>query len=484
MKLQVPALFKQQCYLAGRWQSALNHSTYEVLNPLDNRPLGSVPNMGSEETKIAIDAAHTTFKTWKQTGAAERAALLRRWYELIIEHIDDLATIITSELGKPFQEAKGEVKYAASFIEWYAEEARRAYGEVIPSHCANARIITTKEPIGVVAAITPWNFPIAMITRKCAPAFAAGCTVVLKPAPETPFTALALATLAQQAGFPDGVLSVVTGDAIAIGKTLSENKKVRKISFTGSTRVGKILMQQASSSIKKLSLELGGNAPFIVFDDADIDAAVDGLMLAKFRNAGQTCVCANRIYVHDAIYDAFAARLIDKVSQLKVGDGFDPETDIGPLINQAASDKVHQHIQDAVNKGAQIRYGHAPEQVNSNFVIPHVLTEVTDDMLVASEETFGPVAPLFRFTDEQSVIDRANASDLGLSAYLYSTSHARIWRVSEALEAGIVGVNEGMISTPVAPFGGVKQSGLGREGSRLGLDEFMEVKYILMGGLS
>jgi len=484
MNLNNPDLFKQQCYIAGQWIDSPTHQVTEVLNPLDDSIIGYVPNLGKKEAKQAIKAAHTAFKLWKQTTAETRAQLLRRWHALIMAHIDDLATIITTELGKPLEEAKGEVKYAASFVEWFAEEARRAYGEIIPTHLASSRVVTIREPIGVVAAITPWNFPIAMITRKCAPAFAAGCTVVLKPAPDTPFTALALAYLAQEAGIPDGVLSVITGDAIEIGQELSQNKLVRKISFTGSTKVGKILMQQAASSVKKLALELGGNAPFIVFEDANIDAAVEGVLAAKFRNAGQTCVCANRIYVHDSIYEHFAYQLVSKVAQLKVGSGFDPSTNIGPLINRSAVAKVNRHINDAVNKGAHILYGHPFEQANSNFVIPHVLTEVTDDMLIANEETFGPVAPLFRFVNEHEVVDRANDSNFGLSAYIYTTSYARVWRVSEALETGMVGVNEGLISTPIAPFGGVKESGLGREGSHLGLEEFMEVKYILMGGLN
>ncbi|MGP8305909.1 NAD-dependent succinate-semialdehyde dehydrogenase [Vibrio sp. YIC-376] len=484
MKLSNPTLFKQQCLINGEWLSAESNETSNVLNPFDNTIIGAVPNMGRRETAQAVQAAHCAFDSWKKTLSAERALLLKKWHELILANIDDLATIITTELGKPFEEAKGEVMYAASFVEWFAEEAKRAYGEIIPTHRSDSRIVTTQEPIGVVAAITPWNFPIAMITRKCAPAFAAGCTVVLKPAPETPYSALAIAELAKQAGFPDGVLSVVTGDAIEIGKELTENKRVRKVSFTGSTRVGKILMQQSAASIKKLSLELGGNAPFIVFDDADLDAAVEGAMIAKFRNAGQTCVCANRIYVQDTVYDLFAKKLIERVSKLRVGNGFDSETNIGPLINQTAVDKVKHHIRDAVSKGAEVGFGSDGHSLGNNFVIPHVLLNVTDEMLVSREETFGPVAPLFRFESEDDVISRANDTDFGLSAYLYTQSHSRVWRVSEALEAGIVGVNQGLISTPVAPFGGVKESGLGREGSHMGLSEFMEVKYILMGGLN
>ncbi len=427
-----------------------------------------------------IVGADKAFQQFKALTAQERANLLHRWHQLILEHSDELAHIMTLEQGKPLAEAKGEVLYAASFIEWFAEEARRAYGTLVPSHKANAKILVTKEPIGVVAAITPWNFPAAMITRKCGPAFAAGCPVILKPAPDTPFTALALAVLAEKAGFPAGVFNVITGDAVAIGGELTSNKRVRKLSFTGSTPVGKLLMRQSADNIKKLSLELGGNAPFIVFEDADLDAAVEGAMIAKFRNAGQTCVCANRLYVQRSVYTEFCEKLVAKVSALNVGNGFDQGVHIGPLINDAAVAKVVQHVEDAQSKGAQIECGQLPT-AGSRLVQPLVLSGVTDEMLVAQEETFGPMAPLFVFDREEEVLARANNTDFGLAAYFYTQSLSRAWRVSEALEAGIVGINEGLISTTVAPFGGVKESGLGREGSFLGMDDYMESKYILMG---
>lgn len=411
-----------------------------------------------------------------------RSVILRRWYALMMEHIDDLATIMTTEQGKPFAEAKGEITYAASFVEWFAEEAKRAYGEVIPSHKTDARILASREPIGVVGAITPWNFPAAMITRKCAPAFAAGCGVVLKPAPDTPLCALALAVLAEEAGIPAGLFNVVTGDAQAIGGALTDSKTVKKISFTGSTAVGKLLMAQSAATVKKLSLELGGNAPFIVCDDADLDAAIEGIMIAKFRNAGQTCVCANRIYVHDAVYDAFTEKLVARVQALKVGDGFAPEVQIGPLINAAAVAKVQSHIDDALAKGARLAYGE-PQPAGSFLFPPQVLVEMTDTMRIANEETFGPVAALFRFNDDADVIARANATDSGLAAYAYTRSLQRAFRFSEGLEYGMVGINEGLISTEVAPFGGIKESGLGREGGRQGLDDYLETKYTLLGGL-
>ncbi|WP_375753620.1 NAD-dependent succinate-semialdehyde dehydrogenase [Vibrio sp. HN007] len=482
MKLNDNTLFRQQCYLSGQWVDADNGSCTEITNPSDGSVIGTVPNLGAKETLQAIEDAQVAFKSWKKETAEHRSKVLRRWYELMMENADDLATIMTTEQGKPHPEAKGEVAYAASFVEWFAEEARRAYGDIIPTHKGDARILATKEPIGVVAAITPWNFPAAMITRKCGPAFAAGCPVILKPAPETPYTALALAELGERAGLPKGLFSVITGDAIEIGKVLTESKAVRKLSFTGSTNVGKILMQQSASTVKKLSLELGGNAPFIVFDDADIDAAVDGALIAKFRNAGQTCVCANRIFVQEGVYDEFAQKLTAKVAELKVGDGFEPGVKIGPLVNDAAVNKVKQHIEDACAKGAVVKYGTLPEE-GSRLFVPHVLTGVTDDMLVASEETFGPMAPLFKFSTEDEVIERANDTEFGLSSYVYTQSLARAWKVGEVLETGIVGINEGIISTTVAPFGGVKESGLGREGSYIGLEEFLETKYMLMGGL-
>ncbi|MEI2563298.1 NAD-dependent succinate-semialdehyde dehydrogenase [Vibrio metoecus] len=475
--------FHQSAFINGQWISGEQNASQRVTNPFDGSVLGSVPQLTGAEVQRAITGAETAQVAWRNQTADTKAKVLRRWYELIEQHHESLATLLTLEQGKPLAESQGEIHYAASFVEWYAEEAKRAYGELIPSHKPDARILVSRQPVGVVAAITPWNFPAAMITRKCAPAFAAGCAVVLKPAPDTPFTALALADLAQQAGIPDGLFQVVTGDAIEVGRALTESKVVRKLSFTGSTGVGKLLMAQSANSVKKLSLELGGNAPFIVFEDADINAAIDGVMVAKFRNAGQTCVCANRIYVHDAVYDQFAAKLVDRVSKLKVGNGLDEGVSIGPLINDAAVAKVTSHIVDAQSKGAKVVFGKLP-QVGSRLFEPHVLTEVTDDMQVASEETFGPLAALFRFSSDQEVIERANATDSGLAAYCYTQSLRRAWRMSEALEAGIVGINEGLISTTLAPFGGIKESGLGREGAKHGLEEYLEVKYTLMGGLA
>lgn len=483
MELNNPNLFRQQCYIGGEWLSSAHAISESILNPSTQKVIGTVPNLGAKEAELSIEVAQAAFLAWKKTTAEHRSIILREWYDLIVANSDDLATILTSEQGKPFLEAKGEITYAASFVLWYSEEAKRAYGEIIPSHRTDGKIIVTKEPIGIVAAITPWNFPAAMITRKCAPAFAAGCSVILKPAPETPFTALALAQLAEQAGIPKGLFNVITGDAVEIGGVLTANKKVRKISFTGSTNVGKILMNQSASSIKKMALELGGNAPFIVFDDADLDAAVEGAMIAKFRNAGQTCVCANRLFIHDAVYEEFASKLVQRVKALKVGDGFEDGVTIGPLINANAVSKVQAHVNDALSKGAKKLCGDFDEN-KGQFVYPFVLTEVTDDMLVASEETFGPLAPLFRFHTEHEVIERANDTDSGLASYLYTQSLGRAWRVGEALEAGMVGINEGLISTAAAPFGGVKESGLGREGSRHGMDEFLEMKYMFMGGLN
>jgi len=483
IQLKNPNLFRQQCYIDGTWTVASNQHCESIVNPSNQEVLGTVPKLGVAEAQLCITSAQSAFQNWKKTTAEHRSLILRRWYDLMIANIDDLATILTSEQGKPFLEAKGEITYAASFVLWYSEEAKRAYGEIIPSHRADGKIVVTKEPIGIVAAITPWNFPAAMITRKCAPAFAAGCSVILKPAPETPFTALALAELAEQAGIPKGLFNVITGDAVEIGGVLTASKLVRKVSFTGSTNVGKILMNQSSNSIKKMALELGGNAPFIVFDDADIDAAVEGAMVAKFRNAGQTCVCANRLFVHDAVYDEFSTKLAQRVCALKVGDGFSDDVLIGPLINANAVAKVQSHVSDALAKGAKKLCGEFSDN-GSLFVKPFVLTEVTDGMLVASEETFGPLAPLFRFSTEEEVIQRANDTDSGLASYLYTKSLGRAWRVGEALEAGMVGINEGLISTAAAPFGGVKESGLGREGSRHGMDEFLELKYMFMGGLS
>ncbi|EOY4516238.1 NAD-dependent succinate-semialdehyde dehydrogenase [Vibrio vulnificus] len=482
MNLNYPELFQQRCYIDGQWV-AESGQTQAVTNPSTGKVIGEIPVFGEQKAKESITAAQAAFELWKKTTADYRADVLRRWYELMMVNIDDLAAILTMEQGKPFTEAKGEITYAASFVQWYSEEARRAYGEIIPSHRENGKIVVTKEPIGVVAAITPWNFPAAMITRKAAPAFAAGCSMVLKPAQETPFTALALAKLAEDAGLPKGLFNVITGDSRAIGGVFTSDKRVRKVSFTGSTNVGKILMNQSASTIKKLALELGGNAPFIVFEDADIDAAVEGAMIAKFRNAGQTCVCANRLFVHDAVYDEFAEKLANRVKQLKVGDGFADGVAIGPLINSSSVAKVQEHVDDAVAKGAKVLCGGLlnDEQL---FVAPYVLTDMSDDMLVAEEETFGPVAPLFRFKDEAEVLERANDTESGLAGYFYTRSLGRAWRVADALEVGMVGINEGLISTAAAPFGGIKESGLGREGSRHGMDEYLEMKYMLMGGLN
>ncbi|MFL7865296.1 NAD-dependent succinate-semialdehyde dehydrogenase [Vibrio cincinnatiensis] len=483
MHLSDPNLFQQACFIDGQWVQSREGKTTSITNPYDHSVLGTVPELTAQQVTEAIASATLAQRQWAKQTAATRAMVLRQWFNLIEQHAEDLAQIMTLEQGKALKESKGEITYAASFVEWFAEEAKRSYGEMVPTHKADARILVSREPIGVVAAITPWNFPAAMITRKCAPAFAAGCAVILKPAPETPFTALAFAELAKRAGLPAGLLQVVTGDAVMIGQLLTESPLIRKLSFTGSTRVGKILMAQSASNVKKLSLELGGNAPFIVFEDANINAAVEGAMIAKFRNAGQTCVCANRIYVHDSIYEQFTAKLIDRVRKLKVGNGLADGTQMGPLINDAAVNKVRSHIEDALEKGAKVAFGTLPE-AGSRLFIPHVLTEMSDDMLVAHEETFGPLAALFRFSTEEEVIKRANRSHFGLAAYCYTQSHARAWRMSEQLESGIVGINEGLISTTVAPFGGVKESGLGREGAKQGLEEYQEVKYTLMGGLT
>ncbi|SMY16733.1 NAD-dependent succinate-semialdehyde dehydrogenase [Photobacterium aquimaris] len=482
MTLSLGELFKQKAFINGEWINAYSGKSTVITNPATTDVIGHVPLMGVEETRTAIEAADKAYRQWSKTTAKYKATVLRQWYDLIVENTAELATILTLEQGKPLNEAKGEITYAASFIEWYAEEAKRMNGEMIPSHKTDARILVSRQPVGVVAAITPWNFPAAMITRKCAPAFAAGCAVVLKPAPDTPFTALAFAALAQQAGIPDGLFNVVTGDAVKIGAELTSNKKIRKISFTGSTAVGKLLMAQAATTVKKVSLELGGNAPFIIFDDADIERAIDGIMIAKFRNAGQTCVCANRIYVHKAIYEQFIERLYQQVSLLKVGNGLDAGVTIGPLINRAAVEKVERHIHDAMLKGASLVLG--SQQVSSDcFIQPTIIRDVRDDMLVAIEETFGPLAAIFSFSDDQEVIARANNTDSGLAAYIYTQSLSRAFTVSEALEYGMVGVNEGLISTELAPFGGVKESGLGREGAHQGLEEYTEMKYTLMGGI-
>lgn len=477
-------LFKTQAYIDGQWVDANSKATFEVLNPADSSVVGSVPKMGKEETQAAIDAAEKAFPAWAKTSAKARGKILRKWADLMMEHADALAALMTIEQGKPLAESKGEIGYAASFFEWFAEEGKRAYGDIIPSPIPGARILVQKQPIGVCGAITPWNFPSAMITRKVAPALAAGCTIVCKPAEDTPFSALALAVLAEAAGVPAGVFNIVTGDEpVPISGTMCDSDVVRKMSFTGSTQVGKILMRQSAKTLKKLSLELGGHAPFIVFDDADLDAAVEAAIACKYRNAGQTCVCANRFYIHDAVYDEFAKKFTAKVKTLKTGFGLEPGVTVGPLINKAGLEKVQQHVGDATQKGAKIAIGGHKDDAGDLFFQPTVLTEVTAEMKIASEETFGPVAALFRFTDEDEVIKLANNTEYGLAAYFFSKDLGRVWRVAEALEYGMVAVNTGILSTEVAPFGGVKNSGLGREGSKYGLDEYLELKYILMGGI-
>jgi len=481
LPLKDPTLFREQCYIDGEWVGA--KKTFPVNNPATGAILGSVPDLGAEETRRAIEAADRAWPAWRAKTAKERSGILRRWFDLMMASQEDLAQILTAEQGKPLAEARGEIAYGASFIEWFAEEAKRAYGDVIPQHQPDKRILVIKQPIGVAAMITPWNFPNAMITRKAGPALAAGCTVVLKPAEQTPYSALAMAELAERAGIPKGVFNVITGDAPSIGKELCANPVVRKLSFTGSTEVGRILMRQSADTIKKLSLELGGNAPFIVFDDADLDAAVEGALASKYRNAGQTCVCANRIYVQDRVYDAFAAKLTEKVRGFKVGAGTEPGVVIGPLIDEQGIRKVESHVADALGKGAKAVLGGKRHERGGLFFQPTVLTGVTPDMVVSVEETFGPVAPLIRFQSEDEVIGLANNTEFGLCGYFYSRDVGRIFRVAERMEVGIVGANAGIISTEVAPFGGVKQSGLGREGSKYGLEEYLEVKYILLGGI-
>jgi len=483
MDLQDTTLLHHQAYIDGAWVDADNAKTFDVLNPASQDILGTVPQMGRTETARAIAAADAALPAWRAKTAKERANILKKWFDLVIENQEDLARMMTAEQGKPLAEARGEVVYGASFIEWFAEEAKRVYGQIVPTTAPDRRIQVIRQPIGVVASITPWNFPIAMITRKCAPAMAAGCTVVAKPAEDTPFCALALADLAARAGIPRGVFNVVTGIPQDIGGEITANPVVRKVSFTGSTAVGKLLMKQSADTVKKLSLELGGNAPFIVFDDADLDAAVQGVMASKYRNAGQTCVCANRIYVQDGVYDAFAEKMAAAVRLLKVGDGDEDAVTQGPLINAAALAKVEHLVADAVDKGAKVLVGGTRHERGGTFYTPTILTEVTADMACAHEEIFGPVAPLYRFTDEAEVIADANATPYGLAAYFYARDVGRVVRVSEALEYGIVGINEGIISTEVAPFGGVKESGLGREGGNAGIEEYVELKYLCLGGL-
>jgi succinate-semialdehyde dehydrogenase / glutarate-semialdehyde dehydrogenase len=482
--LQDPDLFRRQAYVGGHWCDADNRSTLDVSNPATGEILGTVPMMGTAETRRAIEAGKSAWGDWRRKPAKDRSALLRKWYELMLVNLEDLGKLMTAEQGKPLAEAKGEVAYAASFIEWFAEEAKRVYGDTIPSPWNDRRLVVTKEPIGVCAALTPWNFPAAMITRKAGPALAAGCTMVAKPASSTPFSALALAVLAERAGIPPGVFSVLTGSSKEIDGEMTSNPDVRKVTFTGSTEVGRLLMKQSASTIKKLSLELGGNAPFIVFDDADLDAAVEGAIISKYRNAGQTCVCANRLYVQTGVYDAFAEKLVAAVKKLKVGNGFEPGVLQSPLIDQAAVEKVEEHIQDAISQGARLLLGGHRHALGQTFFEPTVLAGVTPQMKVAKEETFGPLAPLFSFETDEQAIQMANDTEFGLASYFYSRDIGRIWRAAEGLESGMVGINTGLISNEVAPFGGVKQSGLGREGSHYGIEEFVEVKYLCFGGLS
>ena len=482
MHLKDPKLLRELCFVDGAWAGADNGAVLDVKNPASARKLGSVPNMGAAETRRAIGAAAAALPAWKARTAKERAVIMRRWFDLMVEHQEDLATLMTAEQGKPLAESKVEILYAASFIEWFAEEAKRVYGDVIPGP-SDKRILVLRQAVGVVAAITPWNFPAAMITRKAGPALAAGCTLVCKPATQTPFSALAMAELADRAGIPKGVFNVITGNAAAIGGEMTANPTVRKLTFTGSTEVGKKLMAQCAGTVKKLSLELGGNAPFIVFDDADLDAAVQGALASKYRNTGQTCVCANRLLIQAGVYDEFARRLKSAVAQLRVGDGLAGVTDQGPLIDAKAVSKVEEHIADALAKGAGILLGGRRHALGGTFFEPTILTDVTPKMLVAREETFGPVAPLFKFETEAQAVAMANDTEFGLAAYIYTRDLARSWRVSEAVEYGIVGLNTGIISTEVAPFGGVKESGTGREGSKYGILDYTEIKYICVGGV-
>lgn len=481
MQLNDHKLFRQQAFIQGEWRDASHQQTIDVTNPANGQLLGTVPKMGADETRAAIEAANQALPAWRALTAKERAVILRRWFDLMMANQDDLAKLMTLEQGKPLAEAKGEIAYAASFIEWFAEEGKRIYGDTIPGHQADKRLIVIKQPIGVTAAITPWNFPAAMITRKAGPALAAGCTMVLKPASQTPFSALALAELAQHAGIPAGVFNVVTGSASEVGNELTGNALVRKLSFTGSTEIGRQLMQQCAKDIKKVSLELGGNAPFIVFDDADLDKAVEGALASKFRNAGQTCVCANRLYVQDGVYDAFAEKLQAAVEKLTLGDGLTQGVTTGPLIDEKAVAKVKEHIEDALSKGARIITGGKPHDLGGNFFQPTILVNVPSSAKVAKEETFGPLAPLFRFNDEADVIAQANDTEFGLAAYFYARDLSRVFRVGEALEYGIVGINTGIISNEVAPFGGIKASGLGREGSKYGIEDYLEIKYMCIG---
>ena len=483
MTIQNFKLFQDKCYINGEWVEANSKDTISVNNPATLKEIGTVPKCGKEETKNAIDAANTAWPQWKSTSARERSNILRKWFDLIISNKEELAQIMTIEQGKPINESRGEIVYGASFIEWFAEEAKRVYGDTIPDPLTDRRIVVLKQPVGVVASITPWNFPNAMITRKCAPALAVGCPVVIKPASQTPYSALALAALAEEAGFPKGTLNVITGKASEIGDELAANPIVRKLSFTGSTEIGKVLMAKCAGTVKKVSMELGGHAPFIVFDDANIDDAVAGAMQSKFRNTGQTCVCANRVYVQENVYDEFCEKFVEAVSKMKVGDGLDEEVTSGPLIDENSLSKVEEHVQDAVQMGAKVAIGGSKHSLGMNYYQPTILTDVTPQAKITFEETFGPVAPVYKFKDENEVIELANNSPYGLASYFYSRDIGRVWRVAEALEYGMVGVNTGLTSKAEAPFGGIKESGLGREGSKYGIDDFIEIKYVNMSGL-
>jgi succinate-semialdehyde dehydrogenase/glutarate-semialdehyde dehydrogenase len=483
LNLKDPNLLKQQCYINGQWLAADSGADINVTNPATGEIIGTIPRMGTGETRRAIQGADAALPAWRAKTAKERSIILRRWFDLMLANQEDLAIIMTAEQGKPLAEARGEIAYAASFIEWFAEEGKRVYGDTIPGHAPDKRIVVLKEPIGVCAAITPWNFPAAMITRKAGPALAAGCTMVVKPATATPLSALALAELGERAGIPAGVFSVVTGSAAAIGGEMTANPIVRKLTFTGSTEIGKELMAQCAATVKKVSLELGGNAPFIVFDDADLDAAVDGAIASKYRNTGQTCVCTNRLLVQDGVYDAFAEKLSAAVAKMQVGNGLTGDFQQGPMIDMAAVEKVEEHIADALSKGARVVLGGKRHKLGGSFFQPTILADVTPQMLVAREETFGPLAPLFRFTTDNEAIQMANDTEFGLASYFYTRDINRVWKVAEALEYGMVGINTGLVSTEVAPFGGVKESGIGREGSKYGIEEFIEVKYLCMGGI-
>ena len=483
MMIKDPSLFRQQCHVDGEWIDADDKGAIPVTNPADGRTLGTVPKLGAAEVRRAIAAAEKAFPAWRSKTAHERSTILRRWFDLCMQNQEDLAVILTLEQGKALEEARGEIAYGSAFIEWFAEEARRIYGDVIPANSGDRRIVVIKQPVGVVATITPWNFPNAMITRKAGAALAAGCTVVIKPAGNTPFSALALAALAERAGIPKGVLNVVTGPSAVVGQELTSNPAVRKLSFTGSTEVGRILLAQCAATVKKVSMELGGNAPFIIFNDADLDQAVDGVMVSKFRNSGQTCVCANRIFVQDGIYDCFTEKLAKAVNALVVGDGMKPGVTTGPLINEAAVEKVFEHVEDAVKLGAKVHLGGKRHALGGTFFEPTILVDVPATARLMREETFGPVAPLIRFSTTEEVIALANDTEFGLASYFYTRDIGRAWRVAEALECGMVGINEGLISTEVAPFGGVKQSGMGREGSKYGIEDYLEIKYVCLGGI-